>query len=75
MIQTLHSRHRQFDQMQIVLDHMRRGAVLHLEIGGRGHRWRLTGGMPVADRIARMVLQDPHVVIIGTSSQTFRWVG
>jgi hypothetical protein len=73
----LDRRQREADE---VLTAMRRGAILHVQFGPGGHRWRLSTGAIVAGDVAAIVRSDTRVSGVGDclfdnmTSQTFRYI-
>jgi hypothetical protein len=64
-----------------VITAMQRGECLILEHRWFGRCWSLSGGRPVDDEVAKVVVRNSHIVGVGdslfknTPSQTWRWVG
>jgi hypothetical protein len=82
-VDTLRTGHRRLDkrieQAEQVIQAMRAGAVLHMQLAKAGPRWALSNGRQVTDDVAKLVVTSSSIVGDGDAlfgecqAQTFRW--
>ena len=84
-IAKMRSNARKLDRLNIrvttVLAAMRRGEALLMEFRWYGRAWQLSGGRPVKDDVAQIVIKNRSVADVGDAlaidgarPQTWRWI-